>query len=89
MSAFNLIRPDLKSIQTYIPRSDEADCRLHMNELPWSPIESANVALNHYPTMEAQSQLQQQLANRYQVPLTSLINLITLSCYVRYLKRMV
>lgn len=73
MSALNLIRPDLKSVQTYVPGSDEADCRLHMNELPWSPIEAPNIALNHYPAMDAQSQLQGQLASCYQVSPTAML----------------
>jgi len=73
MSAINLIRPDLKSIQTYTPRNDKPDCRLHMNELPWSPIESSDIALNHYPAMDAQSQLHEQLSNRYQVSTSALL----------------
>lgn len=73
MSAINLIRPDLMSMPVYNARHDQPDCRLHMNELPWSPIESPNMALNHYPTMDAQNQLQKQLANRYQVPTSALL----------------
>lgn len=67
MSALNLIRPDLKSIQTYLPSGENADCRLHMNELPWTPIESQGSALNRYPTMDAQTRLQNQFARHYQV----------------------
>lgn len=73
MSALNLIRPDLMSIQTYVPRNDKSDYRLHMNELPWSPIESPNIALNHYPTMDAQRQLQEQLSSLYQVSMSALL----------------
>lgn len=73
MSALNLIRPDLKSIQSYIPRSDKPDYRLHMNELPWSPIESPAIALNQYPMMDEQSQLLEQLAIRYQMPSSALL----------------
>jgi histidinol-phosphate aminotransferase len=73
MSVLDLIRSDLKSVQPYTQGNDKSDCRLHMNELPWSPIESPGIALNHYPTMDAQNQLQERLANRYQVPPSALL----------------
>lgn len=73
MSALNLTRPDLKSFPTYIAKNDSLGCRLHMNELPWSPIESPNMELNHYPRAEGQTQLQEQLAKRYRVPLAAVL----------------
>jgi len=67
MSALDLIRPDLASMKSYIPGSDQLDGRLHMNELPWSPIDLPIARLNHYPAIEPQQQLQRQLSARYQV----------------------
>lgn len=72
MSALDLIRPDLRSISRDVPGEERPDCRLHMNELPWSPIELPNVALNHYPMMDEQNQLAERLANHYQIPSTAL-----------------
>ena len=73
MSALNLIRPDLMSLQPYIPRKDQPNCRLHMNELPWSPIQSEHFALNHYPALETENQLYEQLAQQYGVSTASLL----------------
>ena len=73
MSALHLIRPELKSLQPYVPGDELPDCRLHMNELPWSPLELSHIALNHYPSMQAQNELHEQLSSRYEVPISSLL----------------
>ena len=67
MSVLDLIRPDLVSIQPYVINHEELDCKLHANELPWSPIAMANIDLNRYPASGLKNQLQMQLANYYQV----------------------
>lgn len=67
MSVLNLIRPDLLTMKTYIPIGDDLDCRLHANELPWAPIASDNLTLNHYPDIEEQNKLEAQIADYYEV----------------------
>ncbi|MBA2656279.1 MAG: histidinol-phosphate transaminase [Tatlockia sp.] len=67
MSVLNLIRRDLIDIKKYSPKNAEFDCRLHANELPWSVLSTCKLALNRYPELEAQSQLQLQLAELYQI----------------------
>ncbi|KTC93100.1 histidinol-phosphate transaminase [Legionella drozanskii] len=67
MSVLELIRPDLKSLQGYAPGGDELSCRLHANELPWSPASLRQVPLNHYPDAREVQRLQQQIATYYQV----------------------
>jgi histidinol-phosphate aminotransferase len=63
MSVLKLIRPDLNKIKNYTPKGDELDCRLHANELPWSPLN----ALNHYPVFAEQNELEKLIASFYQV----------------------
>lgn len=72
MSAINLIRPDLKRINNYKPGGDEANCRLHANELPWPPIANG-LAINQYPDECKANQLQQQLAQFYQIPPSQIV----------------
>lgn len=67
MSILNLIRPDLLNIQNYVPGGDDAQHRLHANELPWSPIDHDNRSLNFYPDLQTQLKVQKLLAARYQV----------------------
>ncbi|KTD19326.1 histidinol-phosphate aminotransferase [Legionella lansingensis] len=67
MSVLDLIRPDLKIINPYIPTGDDLGCRLHANELPWSPVTMENVCLNHYPNGRAQQELQMLMAAHYQI----------------------
>ncbi len=67
MSVLELIRPDLKSLPTYIPSGDKLPNRLHANELPWSPTSLEGVQLNHYPDSRGEQRLQVQLAEHYQV----------------------
>jgi histidinol-phosphate aminotransferase len=67
MPALDLIRPDLLTFKGYIPWGDDLECRLHANELPWSPLSMANVSLNHYPDPRQQKRLQEQIADYYQV----------------------
>lgn len=73
MPAINLIRSDLRSIPTYIPGKENPECRLHMNELPWSPSDAPDMRLNQYPALESQRQLHECLAARYQVPSSALL----------------
>ncbi|ETO93647.1 histidinol-phosphate transaminase [Legionella oakridgensis] len=67
MSVLKLMRPDLAFIQTYSMNHESFKHKLDANELPWSPIISTDMALNHYPTRAAQQELQKQLAHCYQV----------------------
>lgn len=67
MSIMELIRPELKQIKHYKPLSDTFDYRLHTNESPWSPIALESIALNHYPSLLEQNQLEAQLANFYKI----------------------
>jgi len=71
MSVLDLIRPELKRVNNYMPGGDEANCRLHANELPWSPV-SATLPINRYPDERNLYQLQQQLAHYYQVDMQQL-----------------
>lgn len=73
MSVLNLVRPELLASVNYNPGGDEAQYRLHANELPWSPVAMGNVALNFYPQARAHKELQQKLALRYAVHLDELI----------------
>ena len=73
MSALDLIRPDLASMKNYVPGSEQFDGRLHMNELPWPPIDLPNVRLNHYPAIEPKQQLQRQLSALYHLPPEALL----------------
>ncbi|CDZ79031.1 Histidinol-phosphate aminotransferase [Legionella massiliensis] len=67
MSVLNLIRPDLMTIQGYIPGGDDLAYRLHANELPWAPVSLDTVAINHYPDFRQQQRLQEQIASYYQI----------------------
>lgn len=73
MSALELIRPDLKTLQGYVPGGDELSCRLHANELPWSPASLRQVPLNHYPDAREVQRLEEQIANYYQVSAEQLV----------------
>lgn len=73
MSILNLVRPELLSNSNYNPGGDEAEYRLHANELPWSPVAMNNVALNFYPQAQAHLELQKKLAQRYNVAAEELI----------------
>ena len=72
MSVLELIRKELQGIRPYQPQEDTPACRLHANELPWSPIDH-ELSLNHYPCIKAQKDLQQQLACHYQVDASQLL----------------
>ncbi len=63
----DLIRPELKKINHYKPSADNPSYRLHANESPWSPVSLEPVALNHYPDINEQINLQKQLARHYQI----------------------
>lgn len=67
MSVLNLIRPDLMTMKSYKPTGDDLEYRLHANELPWTPLAMEQVALNHYPEARRQLELQEQIADYYQV----------------------
>ena len=71
MSALNLIRPDLRTFETYAMDDKIADCLLHANELPWSPpimtTALETISLNRYPTLTAKNQLQTLLASFYEI----------------------
>lgn len=73
MSILDLIRPDLKAIINYVPDGDNQSCRLHANELPWSPIHLNGVSLNHYPSVLTVKRLEQRLADLYQVDANQLV----------------
>ena len=73
MSALDLIRPDLASLESYVASDEQPDCRLHVNELPWSPIDAASIALNRYPERAPQKQLQSRLARLYQIESDALL----------------
>lgn len=70
MSVLNLIRPELRDIPVYKGEED-AQYRLHANELPWSPIERSSY--NCYPSYEMQSQLKQKLASYYGIEESELV----------------
>ncbi|WP_419418819.1 histidinol-phosphate transaminase [Legionella sp. D16C41] len=67
MSVMDLIRPELAQMKEYRPSSDTPIYRLHANESPWSPVKLEAVALNHYPDINEQLALQEQLAAYYQI----------------------
>jgi histidinol-phosphate aminotransferase len=67
MSVLNLIRPDLLTMKTYTPTGDDLNCRLHANELPWTPLSLNDLPLNHYPDMQEQKKLEAQIAERFQI----------------------
>lgn len=67
MSVLNLIRPDLADLSPYVPIGDNLNVRLHANELPWSPASLGDINLNHYPTIAQQQQLQQRMADYFEV----------------------
>ncbi|MBA2710424.1 MAG: histidinol-phosphate transaminase [Tatlockia sp.] len=73
MSVLDLIRPDLVEMKTYTPIGDDLDCRLHANELPWTPLSLNNLALNYYPDRAEQNKLQAQIADYYQVKMEELL----------------
>ncbi|MBA3536385.1 MAG: histidinol-phosphate transaminase [Tatlockia sp.] len=67
MSVLDLIRPDLLTMKTYTPTGDDLNCRLHANELPWTPLSLYELPLNHYPDRQEQKKLETQIAERFQV----------------------
>ncbi|WP_131781435.1 histidinol-phosphate transaminase [Legionella gresilensis] len=67
MSLMDLIRPELRDLKEYKPSQDNPSYRLHANESPWSPVKLQTLALNHYPNVNDQIALQEQLAIHYQV----------------------
>lgn len=73
MTVLNLIRPELLNSANYVPGGENTENRLHANELPWSPINSANINLNIYPAVAFQSQLKQKLALRFDVGTDQLV----------------
>lgn len=73
MSILNLIRPELLEIPTYIAGSEQIKNRLHANELPWSSINADSIDLNFYPEAEYKTQLQEQLAQLYQIESDQLV----------------
>ncbi|TAL60080.1 MAG: histidinol-phosphate transaminase [Legionella sp.] len=73
MSILNLIRPELLNTPNYVPGGDQAQYRLHANELPWSPLADEEVNLNYYPDNELLKELQSELADRYQVQKDQLV----------------
>ncbi|QBR83474.1 histidinol-phosphate transaminase [Legionella israelensis] len=66
MSIIDLIRSDLKAIKPYVPEEVE-NCRLHANELPWTPVPFNQIGLNRYPETGEQKGLQANLADMFQV----------------------
>ena len=73
MSVLDLIRPELQTITSYNTPGNELNCRLHNNELPWSPLEVADGNLNRYPDKKKQLGLQQWLAENYRVSPSQLL----------------
>lgn len=73
MSVLNLIRPDLVNMKPYTPIGEDLACRLHANELPWSPAKLANLSLNRYPNREEQEILEAQIASLFQVKSNELL----------------
>lgn len=67
MSILNLIRSELLDVPSYTTGEDMGQHRLHANELPWSAINADSIGLNFYPATQLKMQLQEQLAQRYQV----------------------
>ncbi len=67
MSVLDLIRTELLESPSYNSGSDTMQHRLHANELPWSAITADSIGLNFYPETQLKMQLQEQLAQRYQI----------------------
>jgi histidinol-phosphate aminotransferase len=61
------VRTELLTSDNYVPGPDDFEIRLHANELPWSPEGYDLIDLNVYPDQHALLQLQEQMANCYQV----------------------
>ncbi|CAM2934051.1 Histidinol-phosphate aminotransferase (Imidazole acetol-phosphate transaminase) [Legionella steigerwaltii] len=72
MSVLNLIRSELLNNKPYVIGSAPIKHRLHANELPWSAL-STNIDLNFYPEKRLKDQLQEQLAERYQVDINQIV----------------
>ncbi|MBN9227932.1 MULTISPECIES: histidinol-phosphate transaminase [Legionella] len=72
MSALNLIRSELLKNESYVLGSSSIKHRLHANELPWSAL-CTDIDLNFYPEKSLTDQLQEQLANRYQVEANQMV----------------
>jgi len=73
MSILNLVKPELLNTPNYIPGGDEAKYRLHANELPWSQNSNDASTLNFYPSNQSLANLQEQLADLYQVKKDELV----------------
>lgn len=72
MSIINLIRPELRNSSNYVPGGDQAQFRLHANELPWSPLLD-DEGLNYYPSNQRLKRLTEQLSEVYQVAADELV----------------
>lgn len=72
MTVLNLIRAELLNKQPYSANNNPIKYRLHANELPWSAINS-DINLNFYPEKSLHNQLQEQLAERYQVDANQIV----------------
>jgi histidinol-phosphate aminotransferase len=70
MSSLDLIRPDLRNCAPYIASDNGAPHRLHLNELPWSPVGSG---LNYYSAEESSIKLEAELADLYEVASNQLL----------------
>lgn len=73
MTISDLMRAELLSLEAYSQLNHKPDCRLHMNELPWSPLDCTPFALEQYPDFEAQNALEQCLSERYQISSANLL----------------
>jgi histidinol-phosphate aminotransferase len=67
MSSLNLIRADLKGRSGYDGGDVTQACRLHANELPWSPLMLDGLKLNQYPSSVQLQALVNGLAQRFKV----------------------
>ncbi len=70
MTSLNLIRPDLIATKRYQACGDAMKHRLHLNELPWSPLSSS---LNRYPCEKQEQSLQAILAALYRIKSSQLL----------------
>jgi histidinol-phosphate aminotransferase len=67
MAILQLIRPELLNSHYEIPEDTLSACRLHANELPWSPLQTQDLDLHIYPEYAMQKELRTILAARYQI----------------------
>jgi histidinol-phosphate aminotransferase len=64
MSSLDLIRPDVRHCAPYVASDNGAPHRLHLNELPWSPL---GAGINYYSAEENSVKLEAELADLYDV----------------------